>query len=49
MLHASRLIAIIAPGNVASQRVASKIGLVREKETRYGEDHHDVVIYAGVP
>jgi len=48
-LGASRLIAIIAPGNVASRRVASKIGLTPEKQTHYGTDQRDVIVYAGVP
>ncbi len=49
VLHAPRLIAITAPGNTASRRVASKIGLRSEKRTRYGDAQDEVVVYAGVP
>ncbi|WP_249670696.1 GNAT family N-acetyltransferase [Cellulomonas wangleii] len=49
VLGATRLIAIIAPENVASQRVASKIGLGVEKRARYGDDQREVLIHAGVP
>ncbi len=49
VLHAPRLIAIINPDNIPSQRVAAKVGLSFEKETFYGHDQHPVVIYAGVP
>ena len=47
VLAAARLIAIIDPANLASQRVASKIGLRLEKATTHGDATHDVVIYAG--
>jgi RimJ/RimL family protein N-acetyltransferase len=45
VLEVSRLIAIIHPENVASQRVAEKIGLTRERDTlsRTGDP---VVVYA---
>ncbi|WP_255366754.1 GNAT family N-acetyltransferase [Cellulomonas sp. KH9] len=49
VLGATRLIAIIAPQNVASQRVASKIGLGVEKRARYGADQREVLVHAGVP
>ena len=49
VLGASRLVAIIDPANLASQRVASKIGLRFEKATTHGDAAHDVVIYAGEP
>lgn len=48
VLHAPRLTAIIKPENVASQRVALKIGLMLEKEVPYRLGGI-VRLYAGVP
>jgi len=49
VLHASRVVAIISPGNQASRRVAEKMGLSFEKATVYGSDGQEVVVYAGPP
>ncbi|MGI5236848.1 GNAT family N-acetyltransferase [Dactylosporangium sp. CA-139066] len=44
---ARRVIAIIHPGNVASQRVARKAGLTLEKRTHgYGDGTQEVLIFA---
>jgi RimJ/RimL family protein N-acetyltransferase len=45
-LGVRRLIAIIDPANVASQRVAEKIGLRHEHDTVYGAVRQPVRIYA---
>lgn len=47
VLRARRVIAIIHPGNVASQRVAQKAGLALEKRTRgYATGEQEVLVYA---
>ncbi|MEV4756955.1 GNAT family N-acetyltransferase [Micromonospora sp. NPDC049559] len=46
-LRADRLVAVIAPANVPSQRVAEKLGLCLEKRTTgYGAGDREQLIYA---
>ena len=48
-LALDRIVAIIDPGNIASQRVAGKIGLARERRIIRPETGRDVLIFAGRP